>query len=334
MSQRLSALIIFCGLCVVGVPAAHGEHAAIAAMSRARVNNAPASTPKARVTAPAPIKVAITLDDMPGGGPEVLGYSHVQMVKDMVGVLQAHRISAAMGFVVGGMVESVPARIEALDAWVQAGFLVGNHSYSHDRLMDLGLSAFMSDITKNRTLVDALEKRTGQEQSYFRFPYLEEGRTREERRALMQLLARERYTLARVSVGFSDTDWAGAYLRCQEQGDGASLRALDRSYLAQAVAHLQWALTAANHVLGHAIPHILLLHVNVPTAKNLDALLRSYEALGVEFISVEEALREPAYAAYYDAADGDLLSQASAALARPHPPKPVALDGLIDRVCR
>jgi peptidoglycan/xylan/chitin deacetylase (PgdA/CDA1 family) len=332
MSQRLSTLIILCGLCAVGVPAAQGEHAATAAMSRARLTHGPASTPKARATAP--IKVAITLDDMPGGGPEVLGYSHVQMVKDMIAVLQAHRITAAMGFIVGGMIDTVPARFEALDAWVQAGFLVGNHSYSHDHLAELGLSAFMSDITRNRTLVDALEKRTGQEQSYFRFPYLEEGRTPEERRALMQLLARERYTLTRVSVGFHDTDWAGAYLRCQEKGDDPSLRALDRSYLAQAVAHLQWSLTAADHVVGHAIPHILLLHVNVPTAKNLDALLRAYEALGVQFISVEEALREPAYAAYYDAADGDLLSQASSALSRPHPPKPVALDGLIDRVCR
>ena len=327
----VGALRVLCGLCV-GMPTAHAEHAAIAAMSRARVGNAAKTSPKAHANAP--IKVAITLDDMPGGGPEVHGYTHVQMVKDIIAVLQAHRITAATGFIVGGMIETDPARSEALDAWVQAGFLVGNHSYSHDRVADIGLPAFMSDVMKNRTLVDALEKRTGQEHSYFRFPYLEEGRTREERRALWQLLVRERYTLTRVSVAFSDTDWAEAYLRCQEKGDEPSLLALDRSYLAQAVAHLQWSLTAADHVLGHAIPHILLLHVNVPTAKNLDALLRAYEALGVQFISVDEALREPAYAVNYDAADGDLLSQASMGLARPHPPKPVGLAGLIDRVCR
>lgn len=281
-----------------------------------------------------PIKVAITLDDMPGGGREVLGYSHVQMVKDIIAVLQAHRVTAPTGFVVGGMIETDPARFEALEAWVEAGFLVGNHSYSHEHVVELGLPAFMSDITKNRTLVDALEKRTGQAQSFFRFPYLEEGTTRQERRALWQLLERERYTLARVSIAFGDTDWAAVYLRCQERGDASSLLALDRSYVSQAVAYLRWSIDAADQVLDHAIPHILLLHVNVPTAKNLDVLLRAYEAMGVQFISIEEALREPAYAAYYDVPQGDLLTQASTALRRPHPPKPVALDGLLDRICR
>jgi len=335
MSQRLSALVI-CALCMCIAPEAHSEPAAIAAVARAHVAGAaPGSKPRGpKARARGPIKVAITVDDMPGGGLEVIGYSHVQMVKDMITVLQAHRITAATGFIVGTMIETYPARFEALDAWVQAGFWVGNHSYSHHHIAEVGVPAFMSDVLKNRTLVDALEKRTGQEQSYFRYPYLEEGRTREERRSLAQLLERERYTLTRVSVTFGDTDWVEAYLRCQEQGDNLSLLALDRSYLAHALAYLRWSVEAADDVLGHAIPHILLLHVNVPTAKNFDALLHLYEAQGVQFISVEEALREPAYTAYYDAPQDDLLTQASGALGRPHPPKPVAVDFLLDRICR
>ena len=278
------------------------------------------------------IKLAITVDDLPGGGPEVHGYTHVQMVKDIVSVLRAHRVPQAGGFIVGGMIETDPARNEALDVWVQAGFLVGNHSYSHDHIAEIGLANFSNDVTKNRTVIDPLEARTQQVRSYFRFPYLEEGNTREERHALWQLLERERYTLVRPSIAFSDTDWVEAYLRCQEQHDESSLLALDHSYLAQAQAHLHWSLAAANAALGRAIPHILLLHVNVPTAANLDKLLRAYEAEGVQFISVEDALREPAYVVFYDTPGGDLLSQASTTLNRPTPPKPPALDTLIDRI--
>lgn len=279
------------------------------------------------------IQLAVTVDDLPGGGPEVLGYTHVQMVKDIIAALQAHNVPHPAGFIIGEMLETDPSRSEAIDAWVRAGYLVGNHTYSHDRIAELGLRGFMADIVKNRTLIDALEKRTEQRQSYFRFPYLEEGATHREREALWSLLQKQRYTLVRPSVTFSDTNWADAYLRCSEQHEAASLDALDRSYLASAVGHLRWSVAAAHSVFGHAIPHVLLLHVNMPTAKNLGELLRAYEAEGVQFVSVEEALREPAYAAHYDVPGGGLLDQASEHLSRPHPPDLLDPSVLIDRVC-
>jgi len=278
--------------------------------------------------------MAITVDDLPGGGPEVHGYTHAHMLKAIIAALQQHRVSHAAGFVVGEMVESHPERQEALDAWMRAGFLVGNHTYSHDRIAELGLEGFMDDIVRNRAVVDPLEARVAQQHSYFRFPYLEEGATHKERNALWQLLQNQRYTLVRVSVTFGDTDWADAYLRCTEKGDGDSLAALDRSYLANALAQLQWSVVAAREVLGHPIPHVLLVHVNMPTAKNLDALLRAYEEQGVQFVPLEEALREPAYAAYYDVPGGALLDQVSLRFGRPHPPELVEPDVLIDRLCR
>lgn len=279
------------------------------------------------------IQIAVTVDDLPGGGPEVLGYTHVQMVKEIIAVLQAHKVPHPAGFIVGEMLDTDPARSEALDAWVQAGFLVGNHTFSHDRITELGLQGFMADILKNRAVVDPLEKRLGQRQSYFRFPYLEEGATHQEREALWNLLQKQHYTLVRASVTFSDTDWADAYLRCTAQHDTESLDALDRSYVANAIGHLHWSVAASNAVFGHPIPLVLLLHVNMPTAKNLDELLHAYEAAGVQFVPLEDALREPAYATHYDVPGGDLLGQASVHMNRSHPPELLDPLVLIDRVC-
>lgn len=246
------------------------------------------------------IRLAVTVDDLPGGGPELQGYTRVQIVKDLIAVLRAHGVKEATGFVVGSMLATHPDRREALDAWVQAGFEVGNHTYSHDKIGELGLDGYMKDILADRAVVDPLEKRTGQRHSYFRFPYLEEGATPAERRALRRLLAAQHYTNVRASVTFSDTDWADAYRRCTERGDSASIEVLQKSYLENAVAELEWAVAASEEVLGRPIPLVLLLHPTLSTAKMLDSLLTTYEKMGVRYVSLEEALREPAYTAYYD----------------------------------
>jgi peptidoglycan-N-acetylglucosamine deacetylase len=282
---------------------------------------------------PQAIRLAITVDDLPGGGPEVRGYTHVQIVKDIVAVLQSHHVPHATGFVVGSMLATHPERHEAIETWVRAGFDVGSHTYSHDRIGEVGLGAYMKDIQANRAVVDPLEKRTGQHRRYFRFPYLEEGPTPGERRALWRLLAAERYTLARVSVTLGDTDWADPYLRCWERGDDSALVALRKSYLENAVAQLTWSTTAARRVLGRQIPLVMLLHPNVPAAKTLDALLTAYEHAGVRYVSLEDALRDPAYSAYYDAPGGNLLAQASQRLHKPLPPQMVESHDSIARLC-
>ena len=343
MRRRLTALFVVAACFIAPATRGYGQGAdtSLASKHIARSDVSPGTgKPTLPVrgehayrTRPA-VRLAITVDDLPGGGPEVDGYTHVQMLKDIIAVLQAHHVPHAAGFIVGQMLETDPARSEAIEAWVQAGFLVGNHTYSHDRIAELGVQRFMQDIVKNRAVVDPLEKRLGQPHSYFRFPYLEEGTTHQEREALRHLLRSEGYTLVRVSVTFGDTDWADAYLRCTAKRDRNALDALDSSYLAHAVGQLHWSVAASQAVLGHPIPHVLLLHVNMPTAKNLDALLHAYEAQGVQFIPLEEAMREPAYTAHYDVPGGGLLGQASTHLGRPHPPELVEPDVLIDQFCR
>jgi peptidoglycan/xylan/chitin deacetylase (PgdA/CDA1 family) len=280
------------------------------------------------------IRMAITLDDLPGGGPEVAGYTHARILRDIIAILKAHHVSHAVGFVVGSMLENQPERRAALADWVQAGFEVGNHTYSHDTLAELGVDGYIKDILKNRPVVDALEQRTRQRHKYFRYPYLEEGRTENERKALRRFLHEQHYTVARVSVRFSDTDWADPYLRCLQKGDEASLETLGQTYLENAAAYLAWSVAAAREVFGHAIPQVLLLHPTVAAAKNLDAVLSAYEHAGVRYISLEEALAEPAYTGHYDVSGDNLISRASRSLGRPRPPDLVEPAALLDLVCR
>jgi len=49
-------------------------------------------------------------------------------------------------------------------------------------------------------------------------------------------------------------------------------------------------------MFGRPIAHILLVHANEVTADNLTRLIEMYRSRGYMFITVEEALRDAAYA--------------------------------------
>ena len=49
-------------------------------------------------------------------------------------------------------------------------------------------------------------------------------------------------------------------------------------------------------VLGRDIPHVLLLHMNAINADTLDDVLKMLERRGYRFITMDKALRDPAYA--------------------------------------
>ncbi|MFI5307088.1 MAG: polysaccharide deacetylase family protein [Polyangiales bacterium] len=281
----------------------------------------------------AAFRLAVTVDDLPGGGPEIAEFSHVRIVSDIIATLQAHHVKRPAGFVVGSMLEGHPERQDALDAWVGAGFEVGNHSYSHRSLFDLGLNAFLDDVAKNRAVTDPLEKLSGQSVRYFRYPYLDEGRSETERRALARFLGSNHYTVARVSIDFADWGYADAYGRCLRHQNSHALELLGQSYIANAIASLQWSMAVAHEVLGHSIPYVLLLHANVATEHFLDELLTRYEDMGARYVPLSEALAEPAYTASYSTPGGNVLVEASKELKRPRSPGlPRPLE-LLDLAC-
>ena len=318
---RVVLLLIGCGL-VFSV--AHARPVTSPARARQR------SRPSARHS----IALSVTVDDLPGGGPEQGAFTHVRIVDDIIATLQAHHVTRPTGFVVGSMLEGRPERQAALDAWVNAGFEVGNHTYSHRSIDEIGLPAYVEDIKRNREVVDALEARSGQKRRFFRYPYLEEGRNEHERRVLERFLTSQHYRLARVSLDFSDWAWASAYARCMRSDDAVAMSLLQQSYLENAMAYLVWSVAAGHAVVGHAVPQVLLLHANVATALNLDALLTAYESAGVHYVSLPEALADPIYTDHYAISGGTVFGQASDRRGRPHPPYLTRPLALLDLACR
>ncbi len=291
-------------------------------------------------SAAAPIRVAITVDDLPSHGPLPPGVTRLTIHKELVAAFRAHHIPAVTGFVNAKAVSEEPETKAALDTWLAAGNPLGNHTYSHPNLKEIPVREYLVDIDKNEPLLVELTAAHGRhagEFKTFRYPYLEQGRDEAGRNEIRKHLFERGYRIAEVTIDFGDWAWNGPYARCLAQGNEEALAALERSFIANAVYFLRWANAAALELYGRPIPHILLLHAGAFDAKMIDRLLSAYKKAGVEFISLETAMKDAAYAADVPIAPSwgnSLLEKKITAEDAPHPPYLLQPLGLLDSLCR
>src|SRR6185436_490487 len=84
-----------------------------------------------------PSRVALTFDDLPDHGPLPPGMSRIDVAKSIIGTLKAHQAPPVYGFINARQLETNPADAAVLRLWREAGFPLGNHTFSH---MDLHTS--------------------------------------------------------------------------------------------------------------------------------------------------------------------------------------------------
>jgi peptidoglycan/xylan/chitin deacetylase (PgdA/CDA1 family) len=267
------------------------------------------------------VRIAITFDDLPGSAELPSGYDSERLIAELIEALQAHDVKNATGFVIGGRLAQDRSGADALARWAEAGYEFGNHSFSHRSFAELG-DHYFADLASWEPTLRALERDAGQRLRFFRYPFLLEGRDQTERRRLSNGLTQLGYSLARVSLDFRDWEWADAYNRCLDHNDAAAEATLSLSYLEAARANLGWTLATTEALLHRPLTHVLLLHANVATARNLDALLTVYEQQGAEFVSLAQALSDPIYTAEYPGREGTLLTLVGTQQGRPLPPEP------------
>ena len=315
----------------------------LCACRTAPLATAPAPAAPAAAATPAPIDptpprsidVAVTFDDLPRCGPEVPGRTRLQIHQQILTALQKHHVPQVYGFVNGRNLALHPEDRPALEAWVEAGYPLGSHTYSH--LGPVDLPAYLDDIDRNEPLLRELMPGPEERWKVFRYPFLMQGQSRAERALIRTRLAARGYRIAEVSIDFGDWAWNEPYARCLQRGDSAAIDELKASFLESASTFLAFDDALARRVYGRRIPHVLLLHVGAFDALMLDDLLELYQRAGVRFVPLDAALADPAYRADSGVAPtrGDIL-QEQAARARgtgllPSAQKPFKA---LDAVCR
>lgn len=260
----------------------------------------PAAWPGGAMAAPAPpspgdpvVEMAITFDDLPAHGPLPPGMTRLDVARSLLATLRAERLPPTWGFVNGARQDDDPTASGALAAWREAGQPLGNHTWSHGDINDEPAGRFIADVRRNEPLLARLM--AGEDWRWLRYPYLHEGDTRAKRRAVRRWLAVNGYRVAQTSMDFEDYQWNAPYARCRAQHDERGVQRLHDGYLAAAARAYDGFRAASRLAYGRDIRYVLLMHVGAFDARMLPELLALYRARGVRFVSLEEAMADPAY---------------------------------------
>lgn len=248
--------------------------------------------------APLPTRtVAVTFDDLPAsGGPGGLACDH-DRVLDLTDRLLGHltnRGIPAIGFVNEG--RNCDAVVtEVLTRWLDAGQALGNHTATHVDINDVSLAMYFDNIERGEVITRQLLADRGDSLRYFRHPYLHAGDTAEKKAGLEEYLAGRGLRVAPVTIDNSEWIFAHAYSIALTRGDTETAARIRSEYLdwfGAVFTHFEaWSIK----VLGYEPPQVLLLHANLLNADAFGDLAARIEARGYRFVTLGEALADPAY---------------------------------------
>ena len=255
-----------------------------------------AAAPPPIPAAPQP-EIAITIDDLPVHAPFPPGVTPNQVNDQMIAALKAGGVPV-IGFVNGIGAEQHPETIQALRDWRAAGFVLGNHTWSHPSLSKLTLAQFEDELTKNEPLLAPLDGNT--DWRWFRYPFLDEGKDEAQNVAARKILAKHGYRIADVTTGWGDWAFTGAWARCHAAGNTAAVAELERMYMEAARESIPEARETAHALYGRDIPYVLLMHVSAMSAHMMPQVIRMYRDAGFRFVSIAQAESDPVYRADVD----------------------------------
>ena len=275
--------------------------------------------------------IAVTIDDLPvnGADPGLAGLA--SMNERLLAAVKRQGVPA-VGFVNEAKLYrmgEMDGRIRLLQAWLDQGLELGNHTYSHPSLNKVGLAAFSEDLLRGETITRLLLEPLGQKLRWFRHPFLDAGATAEDKAGLEQLLAARGYRIAPVTVDAWDWYFTYRYAVAKRRGDAALAEKVASAYLAQCEAELDYAEALSKRLFGRDIRHVFLMHENELSAEHFDRVAGLMKARGYRFVSLEEALADEAYRhddKYVGGGTGWLVRWAATEGMTdiPHSPKPPA----------
>lgn len=237
-------------------------------------------------------QVAVTIDDLPIANPSLYrtAQERRRCVEGLTALLRARRLPAT-GFFNLSMNERHPS---LLGLWQEAGVQLGNHTWSHPRLEEVGLAAYVADLEQGHAALQALLP--AGTVIPFRYPFLVEGLTVAERDRIREVLRALKSPIAPVTIDASDWLYARGHQRAVASGDTTRRELQRRSWRW----NLEESTLLAEHwsraLFGREPPQILLLHGNCLNADHLGEYLDWLTARGYTFVTLDAALRDPAYA--------------------------------------
>jgi len=244
-------------------------------------------------------KICITVDDLPAVTySSTKGELDREITSKLIKTFDSFNIPA-IGFVVErqlykeGKLDST--KLEILEMWLENGYNLGNHTYSHFDYNNVPDSVYFNDIIKGQEIIKPLLNKYGKTIKYFRHPYLHSGSDSIKSIKLQEFLSENGYSVCPVTIDNDDYIFAKAYHIALSKKDSSLATTIAESYIEYMEKKLLFFERKSIEVFGENIAQSLLIHASLLNADYLDELAIMFKKHGYTFISQKEVLKQKEY---------------------------------------
>ena len=232
-----------------------------------------------------PRKVALSFDDPPL--PDTAVMTGEERTRRIIEAMADANVEGAMFFAVSSRIDDTT--ISRMHAYANAGHVITNHSHTHPNLHNVGAEAFQDDVSQAHAILSELQ---GFE-PWFRFPYLNEGSSEEERDTIRESLEQLGYQQGYVTIDNYDFYIDRLLREAIEAGEEINHEAVSKLYVDMLIGAAEHYDRIACEWLDRSPPHVLLLHENDVAALYLSDLIAEFRDRGWQIIPALEAYNDP-----------------------------------------
>jgi peptidoglycan/xylan/chitin deacetylase (PgdA/CDA1 family) len=186
-------------------------------------------------------------------------------------------------------------QVSLIEHWIDCGFDIGCHTYSHPDYNSVSYKEYTDDILKGEVIIKNLLERKGKHLKYFRHPFLHVGNTKLKADSLEDFLAQHGSITAPVTIDTDDYLFALAYKRARIKKDTVLFQQIGQDYLVYMERKILYYEHQSKELFDRNIRQILLVHANWLNAEYMDSLALLYTSRGYTFISMEKVLEDTVY---------------------------------------
>ena len=181
------------------------------------------------------------------------------------------------------------------EEWLRSGNRIGSLTYRGVSPKKGSAQEFIDSLIRNEHELSPLWSKFERKQKYFRYPSLKLGMETQRPREIRAYLKQNGFVEVPATINSRDEYFSQPYCAALARGDRVCANFISATFKSVLLDKTQKARAAARKIVGRDVKQILMIQANQLTIDMLDELLRWYKAMGVRFISVDDALGDSFY---------------------------------------
>ncbi len=235
-------------------------------------------------------RIALTFDDVPRARGAF--FTPDERTARLIAALKLARVRQAAFFVTPGNLarpDGVGGE-QRINAYVRAGHVIANHSFSHQPLLTTATADYIADIDRAEAWLNGRNGR----RPWFRFPFLNEGRGDKVKRDSVRAALKARgLRNGYVTVDGSDWNLEALTATAVAAGKSVDMAALRNLYVETMVEAADFNDRLARQTIGRSPAHVLLLHETDLAALFISDLVEGLRKAGWKIVTADQAFADP-----------------------------------------